>query len=211
VPTVTRCQTWKVANLIILRERLLFATFFTLTVSNHKSESSFWFRMELSIKLFSSSSTRSRLWWNERYEKKVEFAKSNFQGSDLLHTLGVETHNLDPALYFVPWILFNGVRRYILKKLKISPHPFSFAFSFFYQSKFLHLLIHISSSSHKKSKISVPRFNLADFSGTICSCFSSSSGLFSTFGKTFCTLENWIVIFSSRGKGKILEHENAAV
>jgi len=133
------------------------------------------------------------------------------QGSDLLHTLGVETHNLDPALYFVPWILFNGVRRYILKKLKISPHPFSFAFSFFYQSKFLHLLIHISSSSHKKSKISVPRFNLADFSGTICSCFSSSSGLFSTFGKTFCTLENWIVIFSSRGKGKILEHENAAV
>ena len=118
MPTVTRCQTWKVANLIILRERLLFATFFTLTVSNHKSESSFWFRMELSIKLFSSSSTRSRLWWNERYEKKVEFAKSNFQGSDLLHTLGVETHNLDPALYFVPWILFNGVRRYILKNLK---------------------------------------------------------------------------------------------
>ena len=31
------------------------------------------------------------------------------QGSELLHALGVETHNLDPALYFVPWILFNGV------------------------------------------------------------------------------------------------------
>merc|ERR1712158_28118 len=30
------------------------------------------------------------------------------QGSELLHALGVETHDLDPALYFVPWILFNG-------------------------------------------------------------------------------------------------------
>merc|ERR1712212_1201741 len=30
------------------------------------------------------------------------------QGSKLLHALGVETHSLDPALYFVPWILFNG-------------------------------------------------------------------------------------------------------
>ena len=33
-----------------------------------------------------------------------------FQGSELLHALGVETHSLDPELYFVPWILFNGVR-----------------------------------------------------------------------------------------------------
>ena len=33
-----------------------------------------------------------------------------FQGSELLHALGVETHGLDPELYFVPWILFNGVR-----------------------------------------------------------------------------------------------------
>merc|ERR1712203_1348494 len=30
------------------------------------------------------------------------------QGSELLHALGVETHDLEPALYFVPWILFNG-------------------------------------------------------------------------------------------------------
>jgi len=30
------------------------------------------------------------------------------QGSELLHALGVETHSLDPELWFVPWILFNG-------------------------------------------------------------------------------------------------------
>merc|ERR1712130_193824 len=30
------------------------------------------------------------------------------EGSELLHDLGVETHSLDPALYYVPWILFNG-------------------------------------------------------------------------------------------------------
>ena len=71
VLAVTRCQTWKVANLIISWERLSFTTLFTLTVSNHKAESSFLFRIELSRKLFSwlFSSTRRKLWWNEWYEK----------------------------------------------------------------------------------------------------------------------------------------------
>ena len=31
------------------------------------------------------------------------------EGSNLLHDIGVETENLDPSLYFVPWILFNDV------------------------------------------------------------------------------------------------------
>ena len=31
------------------------------------------------------------------------------EGSNLLHEIGVETKNLDPSLYFVPWILFNDV------------------------------------------------------------------------------------------------------
>ena len=30
-------------------------------------------------------------------------------GSNLLHEYGIETKNLDPKLYFVPWILFNDV------------------------------------------------------------------------------------------------------
>ena len=32
------------------------------------------------------------------------------EGSSLLHDLGVETHGLNPPLYFVPWVLFNDVR-----------------------------------------------------------------------------------------------------
>ena len=31
------------------------------------------------------------------------------EGSNLLHDVGVETQNLDPAMYFVPWFLFNDV------------------------------------------------------------------------------------------------------
>ena len=31
-------------------------------------------------------------------------------GADLLHDLGVETHDLEPPMTGVPWLLFNGVR-----------------------------------------------------------------------------------------------------
>ena len=41
-------------------------------------------------------------------EKVLECAESD-EGSDLLHELGIETKNLDPELYFVPWLLFNDV------------------------------------------------------------------------------------------------------
>ena len=31
------------------------------------------------------------------------------EGAALLHELGVQTHSLDPVLYFVPWLTFNDV------------------------------------------------------------------------------------------------------
>jgi hypothetical protein len=32
------------------------------------------------------------------------------EGPELLHQLGVETHGLEPALAFVPHVMFNQVR-----------------------------------------------------------------------------------------------------
>ena len=43
-------------------------------------------------------------------EDVTECANSD-EGSNLLHTNGVETKNLDPELNFVPWVLFNDVNR----------------------------------------------------------------------------------------------------
>merc|ERR1711981_777030 len=40
------------------------------------------------------------------YDTVKKCAKS-VEGQNLLHDIGVETHALDPALYFVPWILFH--------------------------------------------------------------------------------------------------------
>ena len=33
------------------------------------------------------------------------------EGATLLHDIGVETKDLDPPLYGVPWTLFNGVSK----------------------------------------------------------------------------------------------------
>ena len=47
------------------------------------------------------------------------------QGRDLLHTLGVETHGLEPPLTALPWILFNNVMMVMamfLKFMKICWH-----------------------------------------------------------------------------------------
>eukprot|EP00091_Calanus_sinicus_P002605 TRINITY_DN12688_c0_g1_i1.p1 TRINITY_DN12688_c0_g1~~TRINITY_DN12688_c0_g1_i1.p1 ORF type:complete len:138 (+),score=39.32 TRINITY_DN12688_c0_g1_i1:472-885(+) len=41
-------------------------------------------------------------------EEVNECANSD-EGSNLLHEYGVETKNLDPKLYSVPWVLFNDV------------------------------------------------------------------------------------------------------
>ena len=39
------------------------------------------------------------------------------QGRDLLHTLGVETHGLEPPLTALPWILFNNVMMWCFFKI----------------------------------------------------------------------------------------------
>ena len=41
--------------------------------------------------------------------EKVELCATSDEGSELLHTIGVETKDLDPALNFVPWVLFDKV------------------------------------------------------------------------------------------------------
>ena len=52
-------------------------------------------------------------------ERVEECAGSN-EGSDLLHQYGVETHNLDPQLTGVPWLLFDNVKVNISKLIKYS-------------------------------------------------------------------------------------------
>ena len=41
---------------------------------------------------------------------QVAQCAASSEGAALLHDIGVETHGLDPALYFVPWLLYNDVR-----------------------------------------------------------------------------------------------------
>ena len=50
-------------------------------------------------------------------EEVTECANSD-EGFNLLHQLGVETKNLDPELYFSPWVLFNDV----IRVLYFLPH-----------------------------------------------------------------------------------------
>ena len=44
----------------------------------------------------------------ELQEDVYDCATSYF-GQDLLHEKGEQTHALEPALSFVPWVTFNGV------------------------------------------------------------------------------------------------------
>ena len=39
----------------------------------------------------------------------VDRCHSTPEGENLLHEIGVETANLDPPLYFIPWILLDEV------------------------------------------------------------------------------------------------------
>jgi hypothetical protein len=41
--------------------------------------------------------------------EEVDNCHSSTEGENLLHDIGVETQNLDPSLYFIPWILLDGV------------------------------------------------------------------------------------------------------
>ena len=40
--------------------------------------------------------------------EEVDVCRSSSQGENLLHGYGVETTNLDPEHYFVPWITFDS-------------------------------------------------------------------------------------------------------
>ena len=40
--------------------------------------------------------------------EEVDVCRSSSQGENLLHGYGVETTNLDPEHYFVPWITFDN-------------------------------------------------------------------------------------------------------
>ncbi len=39
----------------------------------------------------------------------IDTCQMNIEGQDLVHDHGVETLNLEPTLYFVPWIIYNQV------------------------------------------------------------------------------------------------------
>jgi hypothetical protein len=39
----------------------------------------------------------------------VDTCSKSVEGEKLLHSFGVETKNLKPTLYFVPWITFDRV------------------------------------------------------------------------------------------------------
>jgi hypothetical protein len=39
----------------------------------------------------------------------VSACANGIEGENLLHSNGVKTNSLDPQLYFVPWIVYDGV------------------------------------------------------------------------------------------------------
>ncbi len=41
--------------------------------------------------------------------EEVDKCHSSNEGENYLHDFGVETQNLDPEVYFIPWIMFDGV------------------------------------------------------------------------------------------------------
>jgi len=41
--------------------------------------------------------------------KDIENCAQGKEGQHLLHLNGVKTNSLNPTLYFVPWIVYNGV------------------------------------------------------------------------------------------------------
>ena len=47
--------------------------------------------------------------------QEIDQCHSSNEGQNLLYFYGLETDNLEPACYFIPWITFENVR-YILKK-----------------------------------------------------------------------------------------------
>ena len=46
---------------------------------------------------------------NEPNYEEVDFCRLTNVGENLLHDFGVETAELNPEHYFIPWITFNNV------------------------------------------------------------------------------------------------------
>jgi hypothetical protein len=40
----------------------------------------------------------------------VDSCTKGIEGENLLHNNGFKTHSLEPKVYFVPWIIYDGVR-----------------------------------------------------------------------------------------------------
>ena len=45
--------------------------------------------------------------------EEVDKCHGSAEGESLLHDIGVETANLDPPLYFIPWILLDEVNPFL--------------------------------------------------------------------------------------------------
>ena len=55
--------------------------------------------------------------------QEIDQCHSSNEGQNLLYFYGLETDNLEPACYFIPWITFENVR-YIFKKKLILKYYF---------------------------------------------------------------------------------------
>ena len=42
--------------------------------------------------------------------QEIDQCHSSNEGQNLLYAYGLETDNLEPAVYFIPWITFENVR-----------------------------------------------------------------------------------------------------
>ena len=51
----------------------------------------------------------------------IDICQMSIEGQDLVHDHGVETLNLEPTLFFVPWIIYNKVS---LQKESLDWIPF---------------------------------------------------------------------------------------
>ena len=47
--------------------------------------------------------------------QEIDQCHSSNEGQNLLYSYGLETDNLEPAVYFIPWITFENVRYIFLQ------------------------------------------------------------------------------------------------
>ena len=52
-------------------------------------------------------------------KEEVVTCANSINGQQFLHDIGVQTLALQPELYFVPWVTFNGVSKHISLQLHV--------------------------------------------------------------------------------------------